>query len=160
MEEKTKTTEVVPVQPYPQQEITSFPKDGNAAVQKEGEVHLLSAMYGSRSTNISEVTPKPKENTEEIGKSDYIRFIRELATADDAKREEILAQIKGKGDEELLAVVKDTVHGLDVDAQVALTQGQQLAVERQAQLSMATQTEQKETVWNRIKKRLWTQNAA
>lgn len=159
MEEKTKLLEAGQAQPYPPQEIKSFPKE-ETATQKEVEGHLLGTMYATRPTATPEAAAKPTENDKDLQTSEWIRFIREVSTSDAAKQQEILGRIKGKGDEELLGVVSEIVHGLDVDAQVALTQGQQLAAERQAQVQMATGTEQPKTIWEKVKRKLWTQKAA
>jgi hypothetical protein len=159
MEEKTKLLEAGQAQPYPPQEIKSFPKE-ETATQKEVEGHLLSTLYATRPTTTPEAAAKPTENDKDKQTQIFIRFIRDLAAGNDAQQQEILGRIKGKGDAELLGVVSEIVHGLDVDAQVALTQGQQLAAERQAQVQMATQTEQPKSIWKRVRERFWTQKAA
>jgi hypothetical protein len=155
MEEKTKQEEAKQAPKYPPQEIRVFPSESSVRKAKEeGYNHLRDRLRVSTPQEVITNTDKDKDTEK------FIRFIREISTSDEAKQQEILGRIKGKGDEELLGVVSEIVHGLDVDAQVALTQGQQLAAERQAQVQMATQTEQKKSIWEKVKSKLWTQKAA
>lgn len=144
-EEKTPVTE--PIQTIvPPQEQLFFPTVGPS---KEAEVHYAKLRDGIGVQAVQqETTVIPEKNESEKQVQDLVRFLRHIATADEATQRELLDKMKGQDDIQLLQLSNETTHGLDIDAQEYVNQAQKKAAERQAQVILATEVTTSPSRWS------------
>lgn len=146
-EEKTAVSE--PIQTIvPPQEQLFFP---TVDPSTEAKVHYAKLRDGIGVQPIPQETPDtPERNDSEKQVKDLVRFLRHIATADEATQREILVKMRGQDDIQLIQISNETTHGLDVDAQEYLNQAQKKAAEREAQVNLATEVTKSPSLWSSV----------